>query len=388
MYIVPFLRPLILQPDSASYGACRSLLRTIQAMPPDSVRPVVVFPYSGDALFAYEQAGCEVVVMPLAVLRRTDSGLKGLWRLARMRRRSARALADLAKSKRCDLIHTNSMTIVSGTPAARRAGIPHVWQLREAPSERGAKAWVLCRLLARADRVIAISVQSASFGPRERTRIVRNGYDRPERSRQSEYTHTSAPAGESRIAPSRPGELTVGMVGRISPTKGQHIAIEALGRAMRLVIVGDTYPGHEAYEAERVRARIAELGLAERVDMLGFLQHVEPVYEQLDVLVVATKAGEGFCMAALEAMAHGVPVVSCASGGIEELVLDERTGIVCKPGSIDDVATALRRLRDDPDFRLRLGEGARAHASKFSVQASAVGLLREWNAAVRRHNRA
>lgn len=369
------LRPMILQPDAAPYGGCRSLLRSIRAMPEGSVRPLVVFPYSGDAVREYEEAGCDVELMPLAVLRRTSAGAGGMWRLVREQRTTSIALAKLAVEEKCDLVHTNSMSIISGGPAATRAGIPHVWQLREAPSDGGVfKRFMIRRLVRKADRVVAISRQAAVFGPARKTHIVRNGYDLP----VGGIEQTSAVAALERI----PDGLLVGMVGRISPTKAQHVAVEALGRSMRLVLAGDVYPGHEPYYAS-LRARVEGLGLHDRVIELGYLPRVEPLLERIDALVVATATGEGFCMAALEAMAHGVPVVSCATGGVEELVIDGRTGLWCEPGSVDDVADALRELRDDPALRARLGEGAREHARKFSVQRSADGLLREWRAAVR-----
>jgi hypothetical protein len=87
------LRPLILQPDAAPYGANRALLRSIAAMPAGTVRPLVVFPYEGDAIAEYEAAGCDTRVMELAVLRRTSAGPAGLVRLAKERRATGRALA-------------------------------------------------------------------------------------------------------------------------------------------------------------------------------------------------------------------------------------------------------------------------------------------------------
>lgn len=363
------LRPLILQPDSSPYGANRALLRSIMAMPAGSVRPLVVFPYDGDAIAEYEAAGCDTAVMDLAVLRRTSAGPAGLLRLARERRSTGRALGELARRERCDLVHTNSMTIVSGAVAARATGIPHVWQLREAPAERGLKARVLGMLLARADRVLAVSEQAAQLGPAG-TVVIHDGYDLP--------THAVGP--QTPIA--APGELLVGMIGRISPSKAPHVAVEALGGGMRLAIAGTVYPGYELYAAHEIIARARARGIADRVEVLGWLDDATPLLRQLDVLVISTATGEGFPGAVLEAMAHDVPVVSCATGGVDELVLDSQTGIACPPGDAAAVARALVRLRDDPQLRRELGEAARAHVAQFSVQASADALLAEWTSVV------
>lgn len=77
-------------------------------------------------------------------------------RLVRERFHTGAVLGDIARREACDLVHTSSTTIVSGPPAARRAGIPHVWQLRKAPRERGLKARVLGTTLGRAKRVLAV----------------------------------------------------------------------------------------------------------------------------------------------------------------------------------------------------------------------------------------
>ena len=96
------------------------------------------------------------------------------------------------------------------------------------------------------------------------------------------------------------------------------------------------------------------------------------------MLVIATASGEGFPGSVLEALAHGVPVVSCATGGVDELVIDGVTGIACEPGNASAVARALEQLRDDPALREQLGEAGRAFAQQFSVQTSADSLLAAW----------
>ena len=359
------IRPLILQPDASPYGANRALLRSIRAMPTGAVRPLVVFPYDGQAIAEYESAGCDTRILPLAVLRRTSAGPAGLVRLARERRATGRVLGDLARAEGCTLVHTNSMTIVSGAVAAKRAGIPHVWQLREAPVERGVKARALGMLLRRADRVLAVSAQAGELGPAG-TIVIHDGYDAP----------TGDQGPQTPIA-SR-DELLVGMIGRISPSKAPHVAVEALGAGMRLAIAGTVYPGYEPYAEQELLARARARHIEDRVDVLGWLDDATPLLRQLDVLVIATATGEGFPGAVLEAMAHGVPVVSCATGGVDELVIDGVTGIACTPGSIDDVRRALEALRDDPDLRRTLGNNARQHVKRFSVQASADALLAAW----------
>ncbi|MBC7460239.1 MAG: glycosyltransferase family 4 protein, partial [Thermoleophilia bacterium] len=374
------LRPLILQPVAAPYGACRALLRAIEAMPREQVRPLVVFPYAGAAIAEYEAAGCDTVIRELAVLRRSSAGVAGLVRLVRDSRRTGRELAELARREGCDLIHSNSMTIVSGVHAAYVADIPHVWQLREAPRETGFRRFALRLLLRQADCVLAVSRAAARTVARGEARVIHDGYDLPQArgAREVEPLEPLEPVGA-------PGEFVVGMLGRISPTKSQHLAVEALGllargghERVRLVIAGEVYPGYEGYRDEQVVACAQSLGVGDRVDLLGWVNEPEPLLQQLDALVIATGAGEGFGGAALEALAHGVPVVSSATGGIEELIIDGVTGLVCRPDDPEAIADALALLIDDDELRGRLAAAGREHAAKFTVEQCATKLYAAW----------
>jgi glycosyltransferase involved in cell wall biosynthesis len=86
----------------------------------------------------------------------------------------------------------------------------------------------------------------------------------------------------------------------------------------------------------------------------------------------------------VEALAHGIPVVSAATGGVAELIIDERTGLVCPPDDAEAIAAALRRLIEDPALRVRLAEAGRAHAARFTVEQSATKLYAAWRSVVKR----
>jgi glycosyltransferase involved in cell wall biosynthesis len=102
-----------------------------------------------------------------------------------------------------------------------------------------------------------------------------------------------------------------------------------------------------------------------------------------DVLVFPTlpEFGEGFGLAALEAIAAGCPVVATPMGSLPEMVVDGVTGILVAPGAVEQLAAALVRLADDPELRRTLGANASERArTEFGAEKmvdSTLGIYHE-----------
>ena len=105
-----------------------------------------------------------------------------------------------------------------------------------------------------------------------------------------------------------------------------------------------------------------ELNIAHRVRFLGYLPEVREVLGRMQLLVMPTMHFESFGIAAVEAMAMGLPVVASRVGGLAEIVEDGRTGFLVKPGDAVELAGAVRRLMDSPDMRARMGQAGRRRA--------------------------
>ncbi|MBM3775262.1 MAG: N-acetyl-alpha-D-glucosaminyl L-malate synthase BshA [Acidobacteria bacterium] len=129
----------------------------------------------------------------------------------------------------------------------------------------------------------------------------------------------------------------------------------------RLVMVGD---GPERGPAEQL-AR--SLGLQEQVSFLGKQNHVERLIAGADVLLMPSEL-EGFGLAALEAMACGVPPVATRTGGVAELIDHERTGYLEPVGDIAAQAARATALLADRGLHARMAAAARQAATeRFST---------------------
>jgi glycosyltransferase involved in cell wall biosynthesis len=138
-----------------------------------------------------------------------------------------------------------------------------------------------------------------------------------------------------------PGEPIIGFVGQVVRGKGLDLLLKALARipGAKLVVAGSG----NGLAAER--ARIARLGLSDRVELLGAVApaEVRSVYDRVRVVAVPSRWPEPFGMIGVEAMRRGRVVVGARHGGIPEWLDDGVTGIAFRPGDIGDLSSALSR---------------------------------------------
>lgn len=190
-----------------------------------------------------------------------------------------------------------------------------------------------------------------------------------------EVLHNGVPGRAQRPPLSDPP--IAGFAGRLVREKGVDVLLEAFAAAgvpeARLVVVGD------GPERGRLERRAADLGLGERAEFVGWVSRAD-VERRLDaawVQAVPSRWEEPFGIVATEAMMRGTAVVASASGGLSEIVVDGRTGLLVPPGDVGRTAAALRRLLGDRALSERMGARGRDRAEERFSQAAA---LDRWEA--------
>jgi glycosyltransferase involved in cell wall biosynthesis len=318
----------------------------------------VVIPEDGPLTSRLHSAGASVHIHPLAVLRRRLLSASGVVRLGIQGVRERSALAELCRG--CSLVHSNTSVILAGG-----FDVPHVIHVREiyagAAVGLAARAWPLWRRrLQRADALVCVSgAVAAQF---DRAAVIHDGIA---------FSHAPqsvpTPWGQVEVR-----GFAVGILGRIADWKGQDVLIRALAEpalaeiGATAVIAGDAYPGEEAPDIQKLAT---DLGVNDRVQLLGFRTDPEQVLASVDAVAVPSTRPDPFPNSALEALTAGKPVVAAAHGGLPEMIKDGETGLLVEPGNPAALATALRRLADDPAQRNRMGQAAAADArNRFGVE--------------------
>jgi N-acetyl-alpha-D-glucosaminyl L-malate synthase BshA len=156
------------------------------------------------------------------------------------------------------------------------------------------------------------------------------------------------------------GEPLLVHVSNFRPIKRTPDLMDLLARVRRrtparMLLVGD------GPERARAEARARELGLSGAVRFLGPTPDLSTIVRQGDLFVVTSET-ESFCLAALEALASGVPVIGYRVGGLPELVTEE-VGRLVAPFSVDELAEAAVQLLESPE-RVEMARRARARAEE------------------------
>jgi glycosyltransferase involved in cell wall biosynthesis len=244
------------------------------------------------------------------------------------------------------------------------------------------RAWMrsACRS---SDRVIATDYAMREEVSRllrlrpEKVVVIPNGVD-IEEARAHLNPGVQATLAQRWSALSSPGVLKGISVGRLEENKGFEfllraldMARDALGDSWQWVIVG------EGSLKGKLQAVVPELNLGEHISFAGGLSDAElhNLYGMSDLFTHPTLY-EGSSLVTLEAMAHGLPVVASAVGGIPDKVVEGGTGFLVKPGQPEQLASKIAWLATHPYEREAMGQaGAQLAAEKFSWERIAAQTL-------------
>lgn len=129
----------------------------------------------------------------------------------------------------------------------------------------------------------------------------------------------------------------------------------------KLIIVG------EGPEWENAQQLIQKYKIDDKVRNVGKVKNLNNILKVSDVFLLPSEQ-ESFGLAALEAMAAGVPVVSSNAGGIPEVNIHEKTGYVANVGDVETMANCTINLLSDENKLNQFKLNAKAHANKFSLE--------------------
>ncbi|MEM9819449.1 MAG: glycosyltransferase family 4 protein [Bacteroidota bacterium] len=132
--------------------------------------------------------------------------------------------------------------------------------------------------------------------------------------------------------------------------------------------------GGDGGETAAIKAYVQEKGLSQAILFTGFRKDIPAILPAIDVLLFTSKM-EGLGTSLLDAFAARVPVVATDAGGIPEIVIDEKTGLLAPVGDAAQLARQVLRLLNTPALRAQVLEAAKIHLQQFSKAKMALNTL-------------
>lgn len=340
---------LLIHQNAELYGSDRTFEQTVrgyrQTHPEAAI--TVVLPFAGPLVAKLKGVASRVLIKDLLVIRRGDlkSGrLLKPWRAARLVWAARRLIAA------SDVAYINTAVVLDFIIASRLVKRPCILHVHELPS--GATGRLL-RLLIRIFKGTIICNSLAT----QRAYALKGG---PE----------AVILNGVREVDRRPLVLDNGLrilvLGRFNAGKGQEVLLHALPHLpdaqrarVRVRLVGGVFQGQEHFR-EAVVQVAAACDLADKVEFYDFAENPAVHYQWANLVVVPSLLPESFGLVAVEAMAHGRPVVAANHGGLVEIVEEGRSGFLFPPGDSCDLAQKLSCYLNQPELLQAHGEYGRA----------------------------
>lgn len=163
-----------------------------------------------------------------------------------------------------------------------------------------------------------------------------------------------------------------GIIGHISPEKGQADAIEALrllSETQKNILLTVAGTGDEEY-IKKIHEKINSNNLEDKIIFLGYLEDPDLFYQSIDCLLMCSK-NEGLGRVTLEAMSYGVPVIGFNNAGTAEIIEHGKNGLLYSNGP-EDLCLMMCKFIEQDSLVPDMGQNAwQSVKEKFTVESCA-----------------
>jgi glycosyltransferase involved in cell wall biosynthesis len=324
-------------------GAQQCLLDLLPAVRTRGWRAFCALPGNGQLMERLRSLGIPVFELELPRLASGRKGTGDVLSFARSLPRTASTILRLVRSNQIELLYVNGPRVLAAAAwTARRTRVPIVFHCHNELAQ-GAAARLAGRSIRFANAQV-IACSRSVVRPLERyispghLHVIYNGARGPEQA----ITTPQA----------RQAKFRIGVIGRISPEKGQaeflHAAKLLHGRVTGCEFVVCGSPLFEDRQAQDYLELMRDLAAELPVEFLGWQQDIYSILAGLDMLVVPSIREPGAPRIILEAFAASVPVVAFPTGGITELITDGQTGFLVEPITPEALAGRIEELLKAP----------------------------------------
>lgn len=354
---------LFVHQSAELYGSDKTLLILLKELDKSKILPIVVLPEVGPLTKELEKEQIEVIVAPVLKLHRNIFKPRNLFKFIKDFFIGIKVLKKILKTKKIDLMYSNTLAVLLGFLASKWFKIPHFWHVHEIiESPSFITSFYRFLLSSKINKLILFNSKATQefWKTNSQNVIVWNGIEPFSETILEKFSSNK--------------KIKIALVGRISRWKGQQLLLNAFYNVQKneseieLFFVGSAPPNQEHFLVD-LKAKIKELNLEDKVKIIPFQKDIETVWKSIDIAVVPSTEPEPFGMVAIEAMMAGKPVIGANHGGLKEIILPDETGLLFEPNNQNDLESCLMKLIENQNLREELGKnGIQRAKNVFSVK--------------------
>lgn len=355
------------------YGSDKTLLLLIKHLDKSKYFPIVILPFDGPLKTELEKEKAKVILAPVLKLYRKMITPKNIFRFFTDIKKGYSVLDSINKQHPIDIIYSNTLAVMLGFFYAKKRNIKHLWHVHEIIEKPKLFTRLFIQFLSskNVNRIVYNSIATQQFWNKNeeiqnKGIVIWNGLEIPNKTISPiEKEHI-----KSNFFKAKEADITIALVGRISRWKGQQLLLNSFYEINKklsnthLVFIGSTPPNQEEFLI-KLNQEIESLELSEKVTIIPFQEDINPFWQSIDIAIVPSIEPEPFGLVAVEAMLHQKPVVGANHGGLTEIIVNNKTGILFEPNNQKALCDALYKLVADKSLRQSMGEKGKQHAHQF-----------------------
>lgn len=370
---------LFVHQSSELYGSDKMLLLLVSEFKLKEINPIVVLPDKGPLEHILKSQDIEVVLTPVFKISRNMFGIKNICSLPFQVLSSLKTIDIAVRSRKIDLVYSNTLAVLLGFVYANRRKIKHIWHVHEIVKNPFIVKNIYQKLISLKTNDIVIYNSHATKvfwelqNAYKKSFVVWNGMKKEHEAIKTDVII----AVRKNVFVAEPNDVVIALVGRINKWKGQQLLLEAFKRcvnntnSIKLIFVGSSPPNQEIYVSE-LQEKIVRSDLKDKVKIISFQNNIWPIWEAIDIAVVPSVLPEPFGIVTLEAMLCSKPVIASNHGGLSEIVVDDETGLLFEPNNIESLELALKTLINNKTKRDLMGKNGYDRATTLFTAESYV----------------
>jgi glycosyltransferase involved in cell wall biosynthesis len=357
---------LFIHQSAELYGSDKTILMFISNLDKTKYLPIVILPFEGPLKVEFEKNNIKVIISPVLKLYRKMFTPSNIIKFFKEYREGIKALDKLHKEYNFKLVYSHTLAALIGISFAKKNKIKHLWHVQEIIARPKIFNLSFKKILGIKSnhKIIYDSKETMNFWIKgnqtltNKSDFIWNGLDVNEKSITSNEAIENL---RKEFFEVKNDSMVIGLIGRINSWKGQQLLLKSFSiiadkhPEAKLVFIGSAPPNQEFFETDLIN-KIKIFNLEDKVKIIPFQNNIWQFWDSIDIAVVPSTEPEPFGMVAIEAMMAKKPVIAANHGGLTEIVIPNKTGILFEPNNEKALASALIDLLNSSEKRKSFGD--------------------------------